>query len=204
MMSTYFIQIKKITLAALLMVGVSASMGVSAQTSQSNQSLPDAQSAPATVLSIVQVCTSMARRANCQLVFVPTQSAQTPVGNIQSSCAPGWLAYLSVEQGTVEQGGVNRGEAVVCGHASADAALKAVMRACNEQNLGMCDRANQIDAKWALWPEKSVLLANLPLNQPVDLRAFEQFQACQTKVPVTESASCSNRAAKASRLSGFK
>jgi|GEM_PF-1964477 len=164
-----------------------------------NQSGP-----PITVLSIVQVCSKMARGGGCKLQFVPTQNQSTLAGNIHSTCAPGWLAYLSVEQGTVEQGGVNRGEAVVCGYADAASALKAVVRACNEQNLGMCTQANQIDAKWAFMSEKNDVLATLPLNQADDLRSFEQYQTCQSTVPVTSSKTCSTQASEAARLAGFK
>jgi hypothetical protein len=157
-----------------------------------------------TALSIVQVCTKMPRGGGCQLLFVPTQNELTPAGNIYATCAPGWLAYLSVEQGTVEQGGINRGEAVVCGHADAASALKAVISACNEQNLGMCSQASRIDAQWAFWPEKSTLLAALPLNQAVDLRSFEQYQICQSTMPLAASSTCSTQAAQAARLAGFK
>lgn len=168
-------------------------------------SLPTTQSAQSlNVLSIVQVCTKMPRGGGCQLLFVPTQNELTPAGNIHATCAPGWLAYLSVEQGTVEQGGVNRGEAVVCGYADAASALKAVIGACNEQNLGMCSQANRIDMQWAFWPEKSTLLATLPLNQAVDLRLFEQFQICQSTVPIVASSTCSTQASQAARLAGFK
>jgi cytochrome bd-type quinol oxidase subunit 1 len=159
---------------------------------------------PTKVLSIVQVCKTMSRGGGCLLLFVPTQNQTTSAGNIYSSCAPGWLAYLSVEQGTVEQGGVNRGEAVVCGYTDAASALKAVVKACNDQNLGMCSRASQIDAKWAFWSEKSAVLASLQLDQPVDLRSFEQYQTCQSSVPVSASSTCLNPAADAARLAGFK
>jgi hypothetical protein len=157
-----------------------------------------------TVLSIVQVCKKMARGGGCQLLFVPTQNELTPAGNIHATCAPGWLAYLSVEQGTVEQGGVNRGEAVVCGYADAASVLKAVIGACNEQNLGMCSQASRIDMQWAFWHEKSSLVATLPLNQAVDMRSFEQFQICQSTVPIVASSTCSTQASHAARLAGFK
>lgn len=157
-----------------------------------------------TTLSIVQVCTKMARGGGCQLLFVPTQNELTSAGNIHATCAPGWLAYLSVEQGTVEQGGVNRGEAVVCGHVDAASVLKAVISACNEQNLGMCSQASRIDVQWAFWPEKSAVLTTLPLNQAVDLRSFEQYQICQSTVPIAASSTCSTQAAQATRSAGFK
>jgi hypothetical protein len=178
-----------------LIVGAWVSQPAMAQTVSSQ---------PTTVLSIVQVCQTMSRGGGCQLLFVSTQNQTTSAGNIHSTCAPGWLAYLSVEQGTVEQGGVNRGEAVVCGYTDAASALKAVVKACNDQNLGMCSRASQIDTKWAFWLEKGPVLASLPLNQPADLRSFEQYQTCQSTVPVLASSTCSVQAAEAARLAGFK
>ena len=159
---------------------------------------------PTKVLSIVQVCKTMSRGGGCRLLFVATQNQTTSAGNIHSTCAPGWLAYLSVEQGTVEQGGVNRGEAVVCGYIDAASALKAVVKACNDQNLGMCSRASQIDTKWAFWSDKSPVLASLQLDQPADLKSFEQYQTCQSAIPVSASSTFLNPAADAARLAGFK
>lgn len=208
-----FIQSRQFFLVSLLslvlVLSATFSFKVMAQPSTiqtvNTPSLSITQSAQSfTVLSIVQVCTKMPRGGGCQLLFVPTQNELTPAGNIHATCAPGWLAYLSVEQGTVEQGGVNRGEAVVCGYADATSVLKAVISACNEQNLGMCSQASHIDVQWAFWPEKSTLLAALPLNQAVDLRSFEQYQMCQSTVPIVTSSTCSTQAAQAARLAGFK
>jgi hypothetical protein len=193
-------------LAAALVLGLSAtaSLNVVAQTVSAQPLTTQQSRSPTTVLSIVQVCTKMARGGGCKLLFVPTQNELTSAGDIHSTCAPGWLAYLSVEQGTVEQGGVNRGEAVVCGHTNAASALKAVVRACNEQNFGMCSQASHIDTQWAFMPEKNNVLVTLPLNQAVDLRSFEQYQTCQSTVPVSVSATCSTQAAEAARLAGFQ
>lgn len=157
-----------------------------------------------TALSIVQACQRFARGADCQLMFVPTQGNQTPAGNIQSQCSAGWLAAVTVEQGTVEQGGVNRGSAMVCGYPTQQAALNALFTACDQQNLGMCSNASRIDAQWGFWSDKSTLLQSVPLNQAVDIRRFEQYDACQSSVPVTQSATCTTGAAQAMRQSGFK
>lgn len=155
-------------------------------------------------LSIVQTCSPMSRGGRCNLSFVQTPSGMRASGDVTQICAPGWLAHVAAERGTVERGGVNRGQAVVCGHAEPAQALRALFVACNEQTLGICRDANYVNVQWAYWSGSADALKQLPMDAPLQIEQLPQAQQCASAVPLVESVSCSAKAAVLLRQSGLR
>jgi hypothetical protein len=156
------------------------------------------------VLSITQTCQPMSRGGRCSLSFVQTTQGQQPIGDVQQSCAPGWLAHITALRGTVEKGGVNRAQAVVCGHTQPQAAIRALLIVCDEQSLGICQDANDVDVRWAYWSPDEAQVQGLPRNQALSLEQLPRAARCQSPVPIIESSSCAPEAAVLLRQSGLR
>ena len=155
-------------------------------------------------LSIVQVCSPMSRGGRCQLTFVQTPAGMTATGDVTQTCAPGWLAHVRAERGTVEKGGVNRGQAVVCGHTEPANALRALFIACDEQTLGICRDANHVNVQWAYWSGDDAALKQLPMDTALDIEQLPQAKQCASVIPLVESVSCSPQAAVLLRQTGLR
>jgi len=170
------------------------------------QTLPAASSGTSPLaLFITQQCAPTSRGGRCSVSFVQVRSAERPVvGTVQQTCAPGWVARIAAERGTVEKGGVNRGEAVVCGYTDPTAALRALLQTCDEQTLGICRDANQVNVQWAFWSPDDPALQMLPMNAVLPVDRLPQAQACQSPVPLIESASCPPATAAQLRLVGLR
>ncbi|MCD8494436.1 MAG: hypothetical protein LRY53_04400 [Burkholderiaceae bacterium] len=163
-------------------------------------------SAVATDLSlyIVQHCASMSKGGRCNLSFVQTPTGMTASGDVTQTCSPGWLAHVTAERGTVEKGGVNRGQAVVCGHTEPANALRALFVSCNEQTLGICRDANHVNVQWAYWSGDDAALKRLPMDSALQIEQLPQAQQCASVVPLVESVSCSPEAAVLLRQTGLR
>lgn len=155
-------------------------------------------------LYIVQQCASLSKGGRCNLSFVQTPAGIKPSGDITQTCSPGWLAHVTAERGTVEKGGVNRGQAVVCGHTEPTNALRALFIACDEQTLGICRDANHVNVQWAYWSGNEAALKQLPMDTALQIEQLPQAQQCASVVPLVESVSCSPQAAVLLRQSGLR
>lgn len=156
------------------------------------------------VLSITQTCQPMSRGGRCSLSLVQTFEGQMPTGDVQQRCAPGWLARITAMRGSVEKGGINRGQAVVCGHPAPEAAIRALLMACDEQTRGICQDANDIDVRWAYWSPDEAQIQALPRNQALSLEQMPQAMRCTSPVPIVESSHCPPPAAVLLRQSGLR
>ena len=159
---------------------------------------------PDLTLSIAQTCAPIAKGGRCTLGFVQTMGDALVESDVQERCAPGWVASIKALRGSVEKGGVNRGQALVCGHASPQEAIRSLMRTCDEKTNGICSDANDVTVQWALWSPTSDQIRTLPRNQPLALSQFEQAARCQSPVPLVESADCPPQAAVLLRQSGLR
>lgn len=155
-------------------------------------------------LSITQICKPMSRGGRCTLSFVQTLEGQAPIGDVTQSCAPGWLAHITASRGNVEKGGINRSQAVVCGHTDPKAAIRALLIACDTQSLGICQDANDIDIRWAFWSPSEADVQALPRNQVLAIAQLPQAARCQSPVPLVESSTCPPQAAVILRQSGLR
>lgn len=181
----------------LLSTVIALGFGVSAQAQSS---------VPATDLSlyIVQQCASLSKGGRCALSFAQTPAGMTASGDVTQVCAPGWLAHVTAERGTVEKGGVNRGQAVVCGHTEPANALRALFVACDEQTLGICTDANYVNVQWAYWSGDDATLKQLPMDAPLQIEQLPQAQQCASVVPIVESVGCPPQAAVLLRQNGLR
>ncbi len=161
---------------------------------------------PETTLSlyIAQECASMARGGRCAVYFVQMPAGRLPSQSVEQRCAPGWLAHVSAERGTVEKGGVNRGQAVVCGHQEPESAIRALLRACDAQTFGICSDANYVDIKWAYWSGEGEQLQQLPMGQRLMIEQLPDALQCESVVPLAEGMACSPEAAVLLRNSGLR
>ena len=155
-------------------------------------------------LYIVEQCAPLAQGGRCGLGLVQMPDAMLPSGKVQSTCTAGWLAHIGAERGTVEKGGVNRGQAVVCGYAEPQEAIRAVLLACNEQTLGICRDANYVNVQWAFWSGDGADLKQLPMDVTLQIEQLPQAQQCASVVPLTESVSCPPAAAVLLRQNGLR
>jgi len=155
-------------------------------------------------LYIVQQCASLSQGGRCHLSLVQTPAGMTASGDVTQTCAPGWLAHVTAERGSVEKGGVNRGQAVVCGHAEPAQALRALLQTCDEQTLGICRDANHVNAQWAYWSGDDAALKQLPMDAPLAIEQLPQAQQCASAVPLVESVACPPQAAVMLRQNGLR
>lgn len=161
-------------------------------------------SEPALSLYITEQCASLAQGGRCQLGFLQVPSGVQPRGDISQTCAPGWLVHVTAERGTVERGGVNRGQAVVCGHQQPTAAIRSALLKCDEQTFGICQDADHVDIEWAYWSGEASALNQLPMNEPLAVDLLPQAQQCVSVVPLVESPDCPAPAAVLLRQSGLR
>jgi hypothetical protein len=180
--------------------GVSVVLGMGVATHAQTSVVPTADLS----LFIVQECASLAKGGRCGVAFVQMPAGMKATGDITQTCSPGWLAHVTAERGTVEKGGVNRGQAVVCGHIEPAQALRALFVACNEQTLGMCRDADHVNVQWAYWSGDDVALKQLPMDTPLQIEQLPQASQCASVVPLVESVSCSPQAAVLLRQTGLR
>ena len=185
--------------APLVALVASAIMAATAQ-AQSSTSDPE----PALSLYITEQCASLAQGGRCQLGFLQVPTGVQPLGDISQTCAPGWLVHVTAERGTVERGGVNRGQAVVCGHPEPTPAIRSALLKCDEQTFGICQDADHVDIKWAYWSGEDEALNQLPMNAPLPVDRLPQAQQCTSVVPLVESPQCPAAAAVLLRQSGLR
>lgn len=190
--------------SALGLMGFAVAVALSATAHAQSGAQSAAASTTGLSLHIVQACASMPRGGRCSLSFVQTPAGIKPSGNVTQTCAPGWLAHVSAERGTVEKGGVNRGQAVVCGHTEPANALRALFVACDEQTLGICRDANHVNVQWAFWSGEASALKQLPMDTPLQIETLPQAQQCASVVPLVESVSCAPEAAVLLRNNGLR
>ena len=169
-------------------------------------------------LSIVQLCTPTNRR--CTLAFVDTRDgddaaalvreyfrrtggAATPNVTTQATCAGGWIARVAAEQGTVAGGGILRGQALVCGYATAAAALKALLDACDAQIPGGCRQANHVNVAWGHWDGLTPNGSVADPGRPYEAATHTEGQSCDSALPLVESPACTGSAAVQLRAAGL-
>ena len=169
-------------------------------------------------LSIVQLCNPNNRR--CTLAFVDTREGDdaaslvrdyyrrtggeaTPNVTTQATCAGGWIARISAEQGTVAGGGILRGQALVCGYVSAPAALRALLDACDLQIPGGCRQANHVNVAWGYWDGLTPNGSVTEPGRPYEAATHTQGQSCDSALPLVESPACTGSAAVLLRAAGL-
>lgn len=155
-------------------------------------------------LFIMEQCQPLAQRGRCELAFVQVPVGTQPTGKVSQTCASGWLAHVTAERGTVERGGVNRGQAVVCGHVDAQAAIRGALAVCDAQTFGICQDADHVDIQWAYWSATDKTLRKLAINTPLPIVQLPEAAQCASVVPLVESASCPPAAAVLLRRSGLR
>ena len=183
----------------VLVVGIVFAAMVQTQTAQ-------AQTTDASELSlyIVEQCASLSQGGRCRLEFVQVPTGLTPAAKVSQTCAPGWLVHLTAERGTVEKGGINRGQAVACGHTGAESAIRAAMVSCDEQTFGICQDADYVNVQWGFWSGDDAALMKLVMDEPLPIEQLPKAQQCASAVPLVESASCGPTAAVLLRQSGLR
>ncbi len=181
-------------------LGASLALGMGATAHAQSRAMPETDLS----LFIVQECASLAKGGRCGVSFVQTPAGMSAAGDIVQNCSPGWLAHVTAERGTVEKGGVNRGQAVVCGHTEPERALRALFVACNEQTLGICRDANHVNVQWAYWSGDDPALKQLPMDTHLQIEQLPQASQCASVVPLVESVSCSPQAAVMLRQTGLR
>ena len=168
------------------------------------QAQTTANSASVLSLYIVEQCASLAQGGRCSIGFVQAPASAPTPAQVQQTCASGWVAHITAERGTVERGGINRGQAAVCGHQDPSQAIRALLAACDEQTLGICHSANHVNVQWAMWSATDATVNALPMNTALNIDQLPQAIQCASVVPLTESASCSPAAAVLLRQSGLR
>lgn len=186
---------KGLVLATLGSLGAAFSAGSQAQTANDGSALS---------LYIVDQCASLAQGGRCSVGFVQVPANTQPLSQVQQTCSPGWVAHITAERGTVESGGINRGQAAVCGHQDASQAIRALLAACNAQTLGICQSANHVNVQWAMWSGTDAALKALPMNAALNLDQLPQAAQCASAVPLVESVSCPAPAAVLVRNAGLR
>lgn len=183
-----------ITTLKTLMAGSALALGAHVQ----------AQTATTAVeLYVVDSCKPVAQGGRCALGLVQVPPGVTAPANVQTTCAPGWIVHFMAEQGTVEQGGINRGASLVCGYQDAEAALRAAIKTCNERTFVRCDSANQITVHWARWDGGS-LTGQPPTSVAVTVDTIPGAMSCSTSLPIQESDQCQPAAAVQLRSAGLR
>ena len=171
-------------------------------------------------LVLVQVCQPAASGDQCILAFADTRAGQEPSSQVtayfqrtssrtppkvtvESTCAPGWLASVVSEQGTVQGGGVMQAQAAVCGHPSAGAALTALLNACDGQTQGGCRQSTRVKIAWGRWDGTRPPGREVDSGRPWDAGAFSEGLVCDSVLPLRESGQCASMSAVQLRLIGL-
>lgn len=171
-------------------------------------------------LVLAQICQPAASGDQCILAFADTRAGQEPSSQVtayyqrissrtppkvtvESTCAPGWLASVVSEQGTVQGGGVMQAQAAVCGHPSAGAALTALLNACDGQTQGGCRQSTRVKISWGRWDGTRPPGREVDIGRPFDAGAFAEGQSCDSVLPLRESGQCASMSAVQLRLIGL-
>lgn len=163
-----------------------------------------ASDATALSLFMAEDCSSTTRRGRCGIAFMQAPKGEEPSVKVIRTCAPGWLAHIVAQRGTVESGGVNTGQAMVCGHEEPEQAIRALLLACDNQTLGICQDANHVDLQWAFWSGDEQDLQALPMNRPLAISTLPQSSRCDSDVPLVESDLCPPESAVLLRNAGLR
>jgi hypothetical protein len=83
-------------------------------------------------------------------------------------------------------------------------AIRAVLKACDEQTLGICQDANDVNIQWAQWMANDPTLQTLPMNEVLPIERLPQAQRCESVVPLAESGQCPAPAAVLLRSAGLR
>ncbi|HEY7804478.1 MAG TPA: hypothetical protein VIC30_08615 [Orrella sp.] len=188
----------------VLAVGIVFAAMAQTQTAQAQSTRAQTTDTSELSLYIVEQCASLSQGGRCRLEFVQVPTGLTPTAKVSQTCAPGWLVHLTAERGTVEKGGINRGQAVVCGHTDPESAIRSAMIACDEQTFGICQDADYVNVQWGFWSGDDAALMKLVMDEPLPIEQLPKAQQCASAVPLVESASCPPTAAVLLRQSGLR
>lgn len=177
---------------------------LSAQPAQAQSTQAQTTDASKLSLYIVEQCAPFSQGGRCRLEFIQVPTGLTPAAKVSQTCAPGWVVHLTAERGTVEKGGINRGQAVVCGHTDAESAIRAAMVSCDEQTFGICQDADYVNVQWGFWSGDDAALMKLVVDEPLPIEQLPKAQQCASAVPLVESESCAPIAAVLLRQSGLR
>lgn len=150
---------------------------------------------------IVESCEPFAKGGRCSLALLTQPASQSAPTNAQTTCESGWVANFMGLEGTVEKGGINRGSAIVCGYQSAEQALRAAVKVCDEQMDGICSRADSINVSWASWNGQAI--PGVASDQTLKVNQLPDARTCLSELPLKESADCKARAAVELRSAGI-
>ena len=170
-------------------------------------------------LSLVQICGP--NGGNCTLAFVDSlpadnvsklvsdyfsRTARTPLPqvSVESNCAPGWVASVMSEQGSVLGGGLLRAQAAVCGHPTSASAINKALDVCDAKTSGGCRKSTRIKVVWGQWTGNKLAGRDLEPGRPYEAWNYAGGMGCESPVPIVVSASCSSEAAAAVRAAGVR
>ena len=170
-------------------------------------------------LSLVQICAPTG--GNCTLAFVDslptdnvsqlvrdyfsrTSRAPAPQVTVESQCAPGWVASVLSEQGSVAGGGLLHAQSAVCGHPTPASAINAALNVCDDKTSGGCRKSNRIKVVWGQWQGNKLAGREMEPGRPYEAWAYAGGMRCESPVPVVASATCSEEAAAALRAAGVR
>ena len=188
----------------IVFAAMAQTQAVQAQSTQGQSTQGQTTNASELSLYIAEQCAPLSQGGRCRLEFVQVPTGLTPTAKVSQTCAPGWLVHLIGERGTVEKGGINRGQAVVCGHTGPESAIRSAMIACDEQTFGICQDADYVNIQWGFWSGDDAALMRLVMDEPLAIEDLPQAQQCASVVPLVESASCPPTAAVLLRQSGLR
>lgn len=170
-------------------------------------------------LSLVQICRPTG--GNCSLAFVDSLPAENvsqlvadffartsrtppPQVSVESNCAPGWVASVMSEQGSVLGGGLLHAQAAVCGHPTPASAINTALDVCDAKTSGGCRKSSRIKVVWGQWTGNKLAGRDLEPGRPYEAWAYAGGMGCESPVPIVESASCSSEAAATVRAAGVR
>ena len=170
-------------------------------------------------LSLVQICAPTG--GQCTLAFVDslpadnvsqlvrdyfsrTSRAPTPQVTVESNCAPGWVASVLSEQGSVAGGGLLHAQAAVCGHPTPSSAINTALDVCDAKTSGGCRKSTRIKVVWGQWQGNKLAGREMEPGRPYEAWAYAGGMRCESPVPVVASAACSEDAAAALRAAGVR
>lgn len=168
-------------------------------------------------LSLVQICSP--NGGNCTLAFVdsvPTDNVSQlvrdyfsrinrspiPQVSVESNCAPGWVASVMSEQGSVLGGGLLHAQAAVCGHPTPASAINKALDVCDAKTSGGCRKSSRIKVVWGQWTGNKLAGRELEPGRPYEAWAYAGGMTCESPVPIVTSVSCSAQAATAVKAAG--
>ncbi len=170
-------------------------------------------------LSLVQICAPTGGK--CTLAFVdsrPTDNVSqlvrdyftrttnlpAPQVSVESNCAPGWVASVMSEQGSVLGGGLLHAQSAVCGHPTGASAINTALDVCDAKTSGGCRKSTRIKVVWGQWRGGKLAGRDLEPGRPYEAWAYAGGMQCESPVPIVASATCSDEAAAAVKAAGVK